>query len=1074
MDSGPDETLQIPNAGGGVPGAATPPPSSPGAPNSPGVHSADTLRSPQPGQSVAPTSFSLSGTTGLPPISRPVIDLSQDKLLLSAPRGLVDGKPTPSLGGIPLLSKLGQGGMGAVYYGIHPRLKLEVAVKVLPFHLAGQQPGLVERFFREAQIAAKVQSPHLVNVKDVNEDCGLFYLVMEYVHGTSAGSYLKQVKDMGRPGLPEAEALEIATAATQGLKAAHDESVVHRDIKPDNIMIPKSKNGEQIFFKSAKLADLGLARGEDGAQQSLTGTQVALGTPGYMSPEQADDARNAGKPADVFSMGAAIYAMLTGAAPFKGESLMQIFFATAQKPHEPVRNLRPEISAATAELLDRCLAKDPAQRLPDATALLAALQDCAARLGSGQQGAQFAPTLIGAATPALAGTASTAGTALGTSAVVREPTAAIPLSTAQAAPAPAKSRRWPKVLAAVAVVLLALAVLANLKEKEKREKFQNDLNAAVAKAESVKKASGEPLAQAIADLERFKPENPGHPEEDFKPVEDALDNLHDRLEVLTKRRDDFGALVHDARQFMELDPKAALSKLDEAAKIGAPSPNDGYPDLLSDQKPSLDELKELARKTEAAQIRQQTEQNAARAKAEFETGYQAARDATGRNDWPTAEKTLDKALKTLGDLDHPAKDAAQGLLASVRAEIKKRDDFNKFILEGNGFLKQGQFPDARASFEKAKQLWPQSPELQRASDGIAKALQGVRHVSYETAMAEATEALKTKNWDKAETAYGRALLEKPRDDAALRGITDAQNGARDERYQTAYSSAQRLLGDKKYDAAALAFKSALNEKRTPEAEKGLKDAQDALSDQRYASDMEEATKANADRKWPDAERAVRRALFEHPGDPRATRALNLIMGYSRMDARDWMGAENYFNKLLLVNANDKQAKDGMDYAERGRQAAYDDALKRARKKLLLASTAADYQAVIADANEALTLFPGDKDATQIKLKATSELDRITWPTIKVTSEAPMMSIRTAKVDGRPVTASTASAIEPGQHTVDVEVDVALSKNDFSHSVKVKMERGHTYEIRLVTFRRGLGAAAHAFRVYEDGKRIDAE
>src|SRR5947209_1140864 len=107
-------------------------------------------------------------------------DLTTDALLSTAPRIPFLGGEVPALGGIPLLTKLGQGGMGAVYFGVHPRLRMEVAVKVLPFQLASQQPALVQRFYREAQIAARVKSPHLVGVIDVNEEHGLFYLIMEY------------------------------------------------------------------------------------------------------------------------------------------------------------------------------------------------------------------------------------------------------------------------------------------------------------------------------------------------------------------------------------------------------------------------------------------------------------------------------------------------------------------------------------------------------------------------------------------------------------------------------------------------------------------------------------------------------------------------------------------------------------------------------------------------------------------------------------------------------------------------------------------------------------------------------
>jgi len=280
----------------------------------------------------------------------------------------------PSLGGIPLLAKLGQGGMGAVYYGIHPRLKIEVAVKVLPFHLAEQNPEMVQRFFREAETAARVSSPHLVNVKDVNQESGIHYLVMEFVKGQTAGGYLRKVKESGATGLVEAEALDICIAASEGLCAAHEEGIIHRDIKPDNILIPFDKSG-QPSFAASKLSDLGLARGVDPGH-SLTGSNLPMGTPGYMPPEQAEDAKNARKPADVFSMGATLYALLSGNAPFQGSALLKILRATIEQPQTPIRQLRPEISAATAALLDKCLAKDPSQRLTDAAALLEALKAC--------------------------------------------------------------------------------------------------------------------------------------------------------------------------------------------------------------------------------------------------------------------------------------------------------------------------------------------------------------------------------------------------------------------------------------------------------------------------------------------------------------------------------------------------------------------------------------------------------------------------------------------------------------------------------------------------------------------------
>jgi serine/threonine protein kinase len=300
-------------------------------------------------------------------------DLTGDKMILAAPRINYNGVQVPALGGIPLLAKLGQGGMGAVYYGIHPRLNKEIAVKVLPFHLAEQQPDMVKRFFREAQIAAMVQSPHLVSAMDVNEEKGLVYLVMEYVNGESSGSYLRKIKQTGQV-ISETVALDICIAATEGLAGAHNGGIIHRDIKPDNVLIPKNRATNQLNFKAAKLADLGLARGEE-LGQSLTMGQACMGTPGYMSPEQAMDAKSVGKPADVFSMGAMLYALLCGNAPFTGSTAMKIVMETAQQPHKPLRELREDASAQVSELIDKCLQKAPEKRFADADTLLEALKE---------------------------------------------------------------------------------------------------------------------------------------------------------------------------------------------------------------------------------------------------------------------------------------------------------------------------------------------------------------------------------------------------------------------------------------------------------------------------------------------------------------------------------------------------------------------------------------------------------------------------------------------------------------------------------------------------------------------------
>ncbi|HTL53685.1 MAG TPA: serine/threonine-protein kinase, partial [Planctomycetota bacterium] len=340
--------------------------------------------------------------------SVPAQDLSKEGLLAQLPR---DGENRPVLGGIPLSAKLGQGGMGAVYYGVHPRLHNEVAVKVLPFHLADKNPILIKRFFAEARVAARVKSPHIVNVMDVNEDAGVFYLVMEFIDGLTAAQVLRKILNgesvppvdvtgphsgvsqrvapvgagaVGEPGvaggLPEWAALEICMGAADGLASAHGYDVIHRDVKPDNIIVPRlPRRGGRLTLdlRRAKLADLGLAKPED-SNSIGTISQLTMGTPGYMSPEQIRDSKRASKPSDVFSLGSTLYALLAGRSPFSGNSVGDLLVKTITEPHEPLQKFRPDVSNITRELIDHCLSKDPAERFADGAEMLEALQMAAA------------------------------------------------------------------------------------------------------------------------------------------------------------------------------------------------------------------------------------------------------------------------------------------------------------------------------------------------------------------------------------------------------------------------------------------------------------------------------------------------------------------------------------------------------------------------------------------------------------------------------------------------------------------------------------------------------------------------
>ncbi len=292
-----------------------------------------------------------------------VHDVREDDLLHKLPR-TEDG--LPCAGNVIIQERLGKGGMGAVYLGRDTKLNVPVAVKVVPFHLVESNPDLVKRFQREAQTAAQIDHPNLMRVYTVDEDRGVHYLVLEFVDGESAAERLK------REGpLPEADALEIAVAAGEALSAAHAEGIIHRDTKPANIMI-RHKDGR------VKVADLGLAKSfhEGGTQVSgLTATGQVMGTPAYMSPEQAKDASQVDPRTDVYSLGATLYALLTGHAPHEATQLLALLMKVVNEDPEGLKRMRPELSDETCDVVRRMMARRPMDRIATMAGAVAAMKE---------------------------------------------------------------------------------------------------------------------------------------------------------------------------------------------------------------------------------------------------------------------------------------------------------------------------------------------------------------------------------------------------------------------------------------------------------------------------------------------------------------------------------------------------------------------------------------------------------------------------------------------------------------------------------------------------------------------------
>jgi len=262
------------------------------------------------------------------------------------------------LGHYDIVAELGRGGMGVVYKGHETSLNRYVAIKVLADSLAHDE-GVKERFLREARSMAALNDPHIIQIYFIGEDEGQTYFVMEFVEGESLGSMLK------REGkLSVEQSAKVIQQTALGLATAHDRGVIHRDIKPGNLMI--TSRG------SVKIADFGIALSNHDLSKKLTTTGEFVGTPGYLSPEVC-----LGKPvdqrSDIFSLGIVMFEMLTGRMPFTDESPLGLMLEVVKAEIPDVREINHDVDPDIARILDRMIAKDPAERYQNCHDLVAEL-----------------------------------------------------------------------------------------------------------------------------------------------------------------------------------------------------------------------------------------------------------------------------------------------------------------------------------------------------------------------------------------------------------------------------------------------------------------------------------------------------------------------------------------------------------------------------------------------------------------------------------------------------------------------------------------------------------------------------
>ena len=272
-----------------------------------------------------------------------------------------------TLGSFEIVHLLGKGAMGRVFRARHVRLGREVAIKVLNAEFVAR-PDVVQRFFREARVVNDIDHEHIVEVTDFVESPGLAYLVMELLDGHSLRELMKQ---KGRKYPPLRRMFGIMAQLCDALDAAHEKGVVHRDLKPDNVFVIERGGGDFV-----KVLDFGVAKLRDSVDDMETSAGVILGTPLYMSPEQALG-RDVDGRADVWGAGVVLYEMLAGAVPFLAPSFVELAMAIREKEPKPLPKKTPRkerIPAWLAAVVMRCLEKKPDDRYRSMAELKEALR----------------------------------------------------------------------------------------------------------------------------------------------------------------------------------------------------------------------------------------------------------------------------------------------------------------------------------------------------------------------------------------------------------------------------------------------------------------------------------------------------------------------------------------------------------------------------------------------------------------------------------------------------------------------------------------------------------------------------
>lgn len=288
------------------------------------------------------------------------------------PRKDEPGKQNPAgmhkmLGTFEVTREIGRGAMGVVYLGRDTASGRDVAIKTMTLGNTFNASALEdakERFMREARILTWLHHPDIVTIYDVGEEHGLAYIAMEYLKGVELTEHAKP-----NTLLPLPKTLEIMARTADALGYAHEDNIVHRDVKPGNIMYDASNN-------EVKVTDFGISRLTD---FSSTRVGLVLGTPLYMSPEQVMGKQIDGL-SDLFSLGTTFYQMACGRLPFEGGSEYDVMYSVAKNPHTDILTFKPDLPACVCAVINRALEKDEKERYQSGSEMAEAIRQCAAKL----------------------------------------------------------------------------------------------------------------------------------------------------------------------------------------------------------------------------------------------------------------------------------------------------------------------------------------------------------------------------------------------------------------------------------------------------------------------------------------------------------------------------------------------------------------------------------------------------------------------------------------------------------------------------------------------------------------------